>query len=251
MPLSANSLFHFTSGSEQLRGILSDNFKLSYCKESVQIAHQPLSFYVPMVSFCDIPLSEIKAHISKYGTYGIGMTRDWGLRKGLNPVLYLEQQSLLSQSFQTAMSFFFRKISEDSSKLSIDSDYAQAFYALTDISGYVKNYENDLSRGATTIPSYRFSDEREWRYVPKCNDEQHWLQPGTSKDDISPQVVSKLDTIRLDFEPNDIKYIIIRDDSEIGDFVNHLRFAKRKYAHEDVERLTTRILTAKQIYEDV
>ena len=179
------------------------------------------------------------------------MTRDWALRKGLNPVLYLEQQSLLSHSFQNSMRFFFTKIYQDSLKAPIDSDYLQAFYELVDISGYVKNYENDLSRGTTTIQGYRFSDEREWRYVPKHCNGKPWLQPGTSKADISPQILSELETLRLEFEPNDIKYIIIRDDSEISDFLNHLRSANRKYAHEDVERLTTRILTVKQINEDI
>jgi hypothetical protein len=63
---------------------------------------------------------------------------------------------------------------------------------------------------------------------------------------------AKLTHLRLEFEPNDIKYIIINDDSEITEFVNHLRVAKgNKYSFHDVERLTTRILTSEQIFGDI
>jgi hypothetical protein len=58
--------------------------------------------------------------------------------------------------------------------------------------------------------------------------------------------------IRLEFEPNDIKYIIINDDSEIGEFVDHLRRVKGKnYSLHDIERLTTRIFTTEQIKTDI
>lgn len=62
----------------------------------------------------------------------------------------------------------------------------------------------------------------------------------------------KLTDLRLTFAPNDIKYIIINDDSEIRDFIDHLRRAKgKKFTLDDIERLTTRLLTSEQIQSDM
>jgi len=62
----------------------------------------------------------------------------------------------------------------------------------------------------------------------------------------------KLEKLRLVFEPSDIKYIIIRDDSEIAEFIDHLRRIKGKnYSLHDIERLTTRLLTSEQIIGDM
>jgi hypothetical protein len=97
MGLSSNSIIHFTNSKESLIGILNDNFKLFYCKENIIIGNRTFEFAVPMVSFCDIPLSEVKAHIEKYGKYGIGLTKEWAEKQKLNPVLYIEKDSFLSK----------------------------------------------------------------------------------------------------------------------------------------------------------
>ena len=85
MGLSPSTLFHFTSKSG-LKGILKDNFKLKYCLEKINHREKPVEIAIPMVSFCDIKISEIKEHIEKYGYYGIGLSKKWAFEKGLNPV---------------------------------------------------------------------------------------------------------------------------------------------------------------------
>ncbi len=77
--------------------------------------------------------------------------------------------------------------------------------------------------------------------------EKYYLDPDNKK-----AADAKLEPFRLEFEPNDIKYIIIQKDAEIGEFIEHLRRAKgMKYALHDIERLTTRILTTEQIQSDM
>lgn len=249
MPLSANTLIHFTASKEKLKQILQENFRVFNCKESVSLEGQMATYYVPMVSFCDIPLSEIKEHISKYGCYGLGMTKEWGMRKGLNPVLYVAQGSMLSSSYLKAVRHF------NNTKYKEIDDWYDGHKALMDIARYLKNYEADLIRSGETILNYRYSDEREWRYVPPYTENCDMLHSvGESDEEEKNKILSdaKLHQLRLEFEPNDIKYIIINDDSEIREFVDHLRCVKGKnYTLHDVDRLTTRILTTEQIKSDM
>jgi hypothetical protein len=204
------------------------------------------TFVVPMVSFCDIPLSEIKDHISKYGNYGIGMTKNWAFKQGLNPVLYMAQNSMLSGSYRTAWNEMINKSQSD--------EWTADERNLADVMRYIKNYEGDLVRKGATTRNYRFSDEREWRYVPPHSEDYEFLLAAKYYDDISnkSECDNKLLPLRLKFELSDIKYIIIDNDSEIGDFIQHLREAKGKtYSLHEVERLTTRILTVEQIRGDI
>jgi len=67
MPPSLNSVIHYTDTFAQLSGIIEEKFKVKYYLEKV--IGTEVAF--PMVSFCDIPLSQISHHASTYGDYGI------------------------------------------------------------------------------------------------------------------------------------------------------------------------------------
>lgn len=197
-----------------------------------------------MVSFCDIPLSQVKEHISKYGAYGIGLTKEWAQKSKLNPVLYIEQNSYLSKSYRN----IYYKYVVDSGKNLYEIDDKQK--SIIDILRYIKNYQSDLIRGGQVYKNYRFSDEREWRYVLDYEEEAqliHAINNNYNKD-----IANKsLENYKLIFEPNDIKYIIIEREDEIPEFLNILKEAKGKtYTYHDIERLMTRIITTEQIIED-
>ena len=227
-----------------MQGILEDNFRLHYCKETVQLDSDSYEMRVPMVSFCDIPLSEIKDHIEKYGCYGIGLTKAWAVRNGLNPVLYVEPSSMLARSYNSAFATLVVNVEDD--------NFTQVQQSFTDVLRYIKNYQGPLSRKGKLIDEYRFSDEREWRYVPAPSEQCEMLM--TDEQYLREHTAAQLslEPLRLHFEPNDIKYIIIQSDSEISEFVHLLRHAKgKKYAYDDVERLMTRILTTEQIKGDI
>lgn len=228
-------------------GILSDNFRVYNCRERLELPSGDVGFVVPMVSFCDIPLSEVKSHIAKYGSYGLGLTKEWGIKNGLNPVLYMERLSKLSGNFENAFAHFVNPQE--------NGHWTSEQKCFVDLIRYMKNYEGDLIRKGTTTKRYRFSDEREWRFVPSVDTDCEMIcgQGDYERDAVfRKETDAKLERLRLTFEPNDIKYIIIQNDSEIGDFIEHLRRAKgNKYVHADVERLTTRILTSEQIHQDM
>jgi len=254
MALSSNTLTHFTSKKEALFGILEGHFKIYFCKEVIRsVKNKRWSFYSPMVSFCDIPMSEIKDHIKKYGSYGIGLTKEWAMRNGLNPVIYVAHNSALSESYRAAMQYLLREsddAAEDVPEEVGDNEY-MAQVALADVLRYMKNYEGPLERKGQKNPNYRFSDEREWRYVPPYSDEIEMLVTMSVFEENKEVYEDKYGNCKLEFAPNDIKYIIIKNDSEIHEVLDHLRrVVGKKHTHEDVERLTTRILTTDQIEGD-
>ncbi|MCQ6956896.1 abortive infection system antitoxin AbiGi family protein [Mucilaginibacter aquariorum] len=244
MSLSSNSLIHLTNTKQALKGILTENFKIKYCVENVLTQTGKLSYAVPMVSFCDIPMSEIKEHIEKYGSYGIGLTREWGQANSLNPVFYVDKNSSIGKAYYETFDEIFlgpkRKVSE---LTDIESKHL-------DVMRYMKNYEADLNRNGKIEHNYRYADEKEWRYVPNKNE-----APMVYRNEIyvsnKAKFNNKLNELRLYFEPKDIKYIIIQHDHEITEFINMLRDSKgTKYSYNDVERLMTRIITVEQIKSD-
>lgn len=243
MALSSNSLVHLTKEKQSLIGILTENFKLKYCVEKVLTRVGTLSFAVPMVSFCDIPLSEIKDHIDKYGSYGIGLTKAWGQDRGLNPVFYVEKNSAISQSYHEVFNSMFKD-----KKLKV-TDIPENDAKLLDIFRYMKNYEADLEREEEIQRNYRFADEKEWRYVT-TKDESYMVINSKTYLERKADANELLKEIRLYFEPKDIKYIIVKHDHEITEFIDILRRTKKKYAFDDVERLITRIITTEQILSD-
>ena len=164
MGLSSNSIIHITAYREALEGIIKDNFDVRCCRENVLLNDKSFPCLVPMVSFCDIPLSQVKNHLESYGdkdkkAYGIGLTKEWAVKMKLNPVLYVEKESALANSYCYSI---FKSL--NGSKL---SEFTNSQKSILDILRYMKNYQGDLVRkGKKTIDNYRFSDEREWRYVP-------------------------------------------------------------------------------------
>lgn len=256
MSLSSNSLIHITNSIEKLKSIITEGFRIKYCQEDILFRDaSSIGIYVPMVSFCDIPLSEIKRHISLYGlgvdekgketnvAYGIGLKKSWAEKKGLNPVLYVDKQSSLGVNFSGACNRLLqnKKIKE----------LSEEELGINDIFRYMKNYEADLIRSnQEQLYNYRFSDEREWRYVPSIG-QADFIHPSTLINSLGmkDEMNKKIEHLRLGFDIIDIKYLILSNDNEIHDFSKWLGefFIGRD---EDILKLQSRIITVDQILND-
>ena len=207
--ISSNTLFHFTCSIEYLTNILSNEFRPHFCLENFsfivenQSEYEELEFAVPMVCFCDIPLSQIGSHLSIYGNYGLGLSKEWGKRNGVAPVLYTYGESLLAKNLQLMVKSIKQ---EDNLKTSFRSHLLEIFYDLT---CFVKPYEGDFFRKGKVISNVRFYNEREWRYIPKLDKASY--RYGLKKDKfIDPAQLNKANKIlfektKLSFEPKDIK----------------------------------------------
>lgn len=245
-------LFHFTSW-EGLKGILANNFEISYARERIVAKGDEKKFGAPMVSFCDLRLSELKSHMGKYGKYGIGLTKDWAKKKGLNPVFYVSQDCQSTADFVSAVEGLYTHVKEI-----VDGEaYSKLLFAYMNILNmyrYIKNYDGDLIReGMETIPNYRFADEREWRYVPPLNEHDLPFVPSSSLSTAEQKAALNARFLehKLTFNPEDIRYLIVDNDSERLDLINHLELAKSRFDRDTRRRLASRILTAEQIENDV
>jgi len=247
-----NALFHYTQEKHALWGILEDNFRISYARERIVGEHEKVGFAAPMVSFCDLRLSEAADHIGTYGKYGIGLSKEWAVRQQLNPVSYWNRKSHLADTTIRSMKKFFDHV-QKIDDLDDHLDMARLYHDLLDIYRVIKNYEGDLIRkDGIVTPNYRFADEREWRYVPAWESSFRAYVPldEINTDEKKAEFNSRIGEMRLEFEPGDIRYLIISDEHERDELIEHIRHAKRKFDDATISRLSSRILTVKQIEED-
>ncbi len=246
-------LFHFCD-KDGMFGILESTFKVSYAREKIIGQERSREIGVPMVSFCDLKLSEVSAHMSKYGHYGIGLTKEWANRNGLNPVLYISQYSPFTDGLIQGLDGIHahrRKLEQTSDSSELSTDYMNIFNTYR----YVKNCEAPLHRkNQEKIDKYRFADEREWRYVPPLDTEGvvPFVPISTMKTQKQKTKLNEsISHIGLHFEPEDIRYLVVERDEEIAELITHLEQVKERFGWETLDRLKSRILTAEQINVDI
>lgn len=251
--ISSNSLFHFTPKKQHLINILKNTFIPRYCLENVPLSITVLNgnfeAAVPMICFCDISLSQIENHIKTYGKYGIGLTKEWGIRNNLNPIIYTNPDSNFTSSIYKMATDVHNALGENcnNTSKSICDEYMN-------ILNFLKPYKGDLVRGKKTIKGVTFYNEREWRYVPKIPIESKYENSLSKTDYLNKDLLfnesKKMIDFRLTFEPRDIKYIFVKSESEIHKMVQELRDIKVRFSSREIDILTSKILTTDQIKED-
>lgn len=248
MRLHSNSLFHFTNKAGLLY-ILKNNFVPCYCKERLAVEKINYDYWVPMVSFCDIPLSQIKSHIKEYGKYAIGLNRKWVNRNKLNPVFYYKEKTFFFDNYYKLLTSLEGKSFINNTKAKELNNYYFAFfkpYRGVDIrpeKDKEKNEKIENKKQKTKI----FYDEREWRYVPKGLKENEYIILDRDYNKLNKQ----LNNYKLTFEPDDISYIIIEKEEERQEFVQDIWERKENYSEEKKLILITKIISSEQILNDM
>lgn len=257
MAISANSIVHYTNKLATLKSILNDEgFMIQYCSEKVVTrGNKSYSLAIAMVSFCDIPLSDYKKHFKNknennlgyYGDYGIGLSKEWATKNGLNPIIYIEHNSHVGSALRKTIELHTKNNNYDNVNLNTfqNDEFAQFVC-------YSKNYQGDLWRSEKLMKkSYRFYDEREWRYVPTIQNIGNNKVILNNEDYLTNkhQLNANLESFKLKFTLDDISYLIIKEDSEISEFIIFLKklLTNRNY---DYQKLLTKIITSEQILND-
>ena len=249
--LSSETIFHFAN-RVSLLGILENDFYPHWSVENFDFVGAGMPMVIPLLCFCDIPLGQIHEHINDYGKYGIGMKKEWANKNKLNPVLYMENNSALSELFTKTLN----QVSEEIESIRelgmlIDSQ-KEMMNKLIKMLQYCKQFEGRFSKGSINKDK-KFYNEREWRYVPDIVDTsvKYLLLP--IKDYIEPlktELNRQIQTKKLTFSPSDINYLIIEEENDRIQFINEIDRIKAKYSDDDRKILKSKILSSRQIFED-
>lgn len=92
-----SSLFHYTKTVGNLFNILKSGMLIpNYCKEDLSSVDNPSFIWgIPMVSFCDIPISLADNFLKNYGHYAIGFKKKWGRQNGCSPIQYVSNENII------------------------------------------------------------------------------------------------------------------------------------------------------------
>lgn len=208
---SANTLFHFMGELEHLKkAIQSQKLYPRYCTEEYSFLPSGFPYLTfPMKCFCDIYLEKLYLHCSDYGSFGIGFHRDAMLDKGLQPIQYINPGSDTGNRLSTKAAKFLKENGSDVDQSFFYSDLFSRLKFTKPLNGMVKDTDKFLP------------DEKEWRYVPKV-DENSSIDPflvihplDINNQDSNNQIkncsneIEKKNLYPLEFNYSDIKYLLV------------------------------------------
>jgi hypothetical protein len=174
-----------------------------FCEEDFSWMEEgrPRCVILPMVSFCDIPLSNSRSHRKAYGDYVIGLKKSWGEKCGLNPLLYVSKGSALAHKLAAN---FNRPISRT---LPLSADFGK-FWPMLPYLKPVDGFQKD-AQGRSELKF--FEQEMEWRFVPTCWEsllESRRLDDRTQSAKEAQN--AKVSGVKLAFSEADIDIVIVK-----------------------------------------
>ncbi|GAB3102564.1 hypothetical protein G8770_10290 [Aestuariicella hydrocarbonica] len=243
MPAKSHTLFHFTRSSGTLKSILKNGFWPRYCLEDIKWIEDEDNEFVayPMVCFCDIPLSRVEEHVGFYGEFGLGLTKEWALKNGMTPVHYISQTSELPKSYNTLVDLLGESDKKD-----------QGWEVLRFMLAHTKPLEGRMSVSGELI-NKEFHQESEWRYIAR-NENIHDTIVGNdykTQEFIEGRNNETKRFCMLKFLPSDIKYIFVRNDSDIPEIIKFIQSELGGYPLNDVLLLISRVTSLESIRNDV
>ncbi len=212
--------------------------------------------FIPMVCFCDIPLSVVGNHIDQYGSYGIGLSKDWGKKNRLSPIHYIPQGSFFEtiiNSLQYKTMGYVDSVKENFKVTEGDYKFSQfEFYkSFFNLFSYMKIYEDKNNC---------YYDEREWRWIPQGledendlkSDSMHFFEEHAQQSGFIQMMNDKIASkYKLIFEPKDIRYIIVKQESEILDILNKIQDIKsEKFGSDEIQIVKSKVITSERIKSD-
>jgi len=253
MAPKSHTLFHFTKSIEILKLIMKDGcFWPKYSPEDIQWVGQEGTDFIafPMAYFCDIPLSRISEHVDSYGSYGLGLTKEWAIENGLNPVLYLERGNNLEDALKE-LNVHLNKFRDPDLEFG-DPDVDAAKVPMRFVYMHVKPTNGNVIVDGKTVEK-AFYQESEWRYVPKHENITPTIPMNGFNSaqflDVANAKTKAHGTIK--FSPTDVRYIFVKSDSDIPDMIDFIEADMGQSSSHDLKVLMSRIVSLDRIQNDL
>jgi hypothetical protein len=216
--MNESVLIHATNSIEKLLAILhSSSLRLSYSKEDFCIGSKKISSAAhPMVCFCEYDKYRLHSEVITYGRYGIAFSTDWGLKKRISPVLYVDDNSLAAKGIAALLKARQNKETKIPSYLRLPIMEIKCF------TKNVRGYNSFFGKN-----NFNFKSENEWRYVPRKNDIANSLISQNQSTYINNQdkYNKKLLPYSLKFKRADINTIYVSNASEAQLIAEQLAFS--------------------------
>lgn len=275
--ITANALFNFMQEYSFLEKILLNMSILpryypediSYLKLKYK-SKDLTEWYIPMTCFCDIPLHQISYHAEGnpsspedrgYGKFSIAFHKSFGIKKGIQPIHYLNQESInaveLTNTMNLLLSEDFEGVSEASKVNDIITNFIFEYIRI------IKPYYGQMKRkgkdNQIQIIKKNFQDEHEWRYIPKLESNELPLMLIEEKD-ILAEEVNKFytDSIPLttkgvlSFNVDDIRYIFVDTNQNRNKLIKFIREKRkgRRLTRQEKDILISKIMVYDELKED-
>jgi hypothetical protein len=282
--VSSESLFHFTKTKKAFFSILKIAPRFSYCAESFPGGCFPpendeygaflrtlMSSHVyvlmPMICFCDIPITQTTFHEKRYGSYVIGFDKKTLLDavsmigwSTLNPVLYYNDNDVAMMLTQLV-----NKVDTSNNETTTPTnDGFRLFGLFKPYRGYGKdeNYVYYNEREWRILLNYReICEELKWQVIrdknqaltevkklnEKLHTSNHWKIPMSVQPQKLSQFIQKL-----------VTHIIVRHESQIPSVAKYILnerndlfgITAKKIDDETRKLLITRITSMERIRKD-
>lgn len=273
--INASSLFHFTPKISSLKLILKNGVRFSYALEEYsktiisnfcdeKCSGENIGVAIPMICFCDTPITRVYQHMDKYGEYMIGFDKKYLMSRcgnTLNPISYIQSPNLVN-SIEDISTIYAETCKEH--ELLVQKGNQDEPTQNRIISLGLRKFNLRLLIGL--CKSISFYDEREWRIFNDDNKGQinEWKW-GLSKDefdrikkDINKSLFSDYDSYITLYE-NDIcdgiTHLVVKKESQVPSLVDYIMKSKRLFGYEGVSdkvkmNLVSKITSVKRITND-
>ncbi|MFM0778008.1 abortive infection system antitoxin AbiGi family protein [Streptococcus suis] len=271
--ITANALFNFMREYSYLeKAILNMAICPRYYPEDISYLNLKYNskdlteWYIPMTCFCDIPLHQISYHAEGnsillndkgYGKFSIAFHKEFGIRKGIQPIHYLNTNSVQVAELTAALNILINKDSDYSE----DSDILMNF--IFEYIRMIKPYTGKMKRrdrdNNVIEIKKNFQDEHEWRYIPKLNPRELPLML-IEEEEIRAEEINKIytDSILqtrdgvLKFDVEDIRYIFVDTVQNRNRLIQFIRGKRkgRRLSSQEKDILISKIMVYDELKED-